>query len=98
MKGLKRPANSRRGKVLGHRLGGELLGYTEARKRVYIPLYEQALARLGPELEALRELAVEHGSRLVLLDYETNTDVEDTRKPLSHASLVMLRLQRTPRD
>ena len=29
-----------------------------------------------------------HGSANLLLDYETNCDVEDLSRPLSHASLV----------
>lgn len=42
------------------------------------------IARLRDELEA--------GS-LVLLDYETNEDVEDVSQPLSHPALINLYLQ-----
>jgi hypothetical protein len=29
---------------------------------------------------------------VVLIDYETNTDIEDTSKPLSHAGLIVKHL------
>jgi hypothetical protein len=89
MRGLKRTVQSL-GRCLGHRagLGGaELLGYVAARRAIYLPSYAYVLReRLGEELAQLRKLA-ENG-RLVLLDYETNCDVDDPRKPLSHAGLV----------
>jgi hypothetical protein len=90
MRGLKRSVR-RFGRCLGHReglQGTRLLGYVEARKAIYLPLYEFVLReRLADELARLRELA-ERGP-LVLLDYETNADVDDPSKPLSHASLVV---------
>lgn len=90
MRGLKRSVR-RFGRCLGHReglQGTRLLGYVEARKAIYLPLYDYVLReRLADELAALRELA-ERGP-LVLLDYETNADVDDPSKPLSHASLVV---------
>jgi hypothetical protein len=36
---------------------------------------------------------VKSGRNVVLLDYNTNTDVEDVSKPLSHASLVAGRVK-----
>jgi hypothetical protein len=42
--------------------------------------------RLQGELEELRRIASER--QVVLLDYETNCDVDDVSRPLSHASLV----------
>lgn len=90
MSGLKRTV-ARHGRCLGHREGlhgTRLLGYVEARKAIYLPLYHYVLdERLQPELARLRELA-ERGP-LVLLDYETNADVDDPSKPLSHAGLVI---------
>ncbi|MEM6292875.1 MAG: hypothetical protein AAGA54_16490 [Myxococcota bacterium] len=88
MKGLKRTVR-RFGRCLGHRDGIEgetLLGYRDARYAIYLPAYRWVLEhRLGRELERLRAL---EASTVVLLDYETNTDVDDLRKPLSHAALV----------
>ena len=91
MKGIKRTVR-RFGKVRGHRKGlhgQELLPYLEARKAIYLPSYQWVLDnKMGDELQQLRDLIVE-GKTVVLLDYETNCDIEDTRKPLSHAGLVL---------
>jgi hypothetical protein len=90
MSGIKRGGKSR-GAVLGHRfgVGSEiLLSYREARFRIYLPAYRWVLEnRLTAEVKQLQKLAEE--TPLVLLDYETNADVEDLSRPLSHAALVM---------
>lgn len=90
MKGLKRTVR-RFGKPLGHRkgvYGYELLSYIEARKQIYLPTYKWVLEnKVAYIIERLRE-ASDNGKTIVLLDYDTNADVEDARKPLSHASLV----------
>ncbi len=97
MKGLKR-TGSRFGRVLGHRdglHGTRLLGYVEARHTIYLPAYHLVLARhLQAELAELRALATSEAG-VVLLDFETNTDVDDPARPLSHAGLVMHWLQDT---
>ena len=96
MNGIKR-GGSRRGAVRGHRFGvgsDVLLGYREARYHIYLPAYRWVLEnRLSTEVEQLRRQS-EDGS-LVLLDYETSTDVEDLSRPLSHAALVRHYLQGT---
>ena len=90
MKGLKRTVR-RFGRPLGHRKGvnGEdLLGYIEARKLIYIPTYKWVLEnKVASIIERLRE-ASNSGKTIVLLDYDTNADVENAKKPLSHASLI----------
>jgi hypothetical protein len=94
MAGIKRGGKSR-GAVRGHRFGvgsDTLLGYRDARLRIYLPAYRWVLEhRLASEVEQLRRLAAEKA--LVLLDYETNADVNDVSSPLSHAALVMYHLQ-----
>lgn len=89
MKGLKRTVR-RFGKCLGHRKGikgDELLSYLDARKQIYVPLYVWVLEnKLQNLLEKLRE-KMQKGT-LVLLDYEINGDIDDPRKPLSHAHLI----------
>lgn len=89
MSGIKR-AGKNRGAVLGHRfgLGSEvLLGYREARHAIYLPAYKWVLENcLGPQVEELRRRSL--GSPVVLLDYETNGDVDDLSAPLSHAALI----------
>ena len=94
MRKLKRTVR-KYGKCQGHREGvdGErLLGYREARWRIYVPTYLWVLEnRLQREVAELRALAEEQ--EIVLLDYETNTGVDDLRKPLSHAGLLAAYLQ-----
>lgn len=89
MKGLKRTVR-KYGKPLGHRKGvngTELLGYIEARKQIYIPSYKWVLENKVPQIiERLREAS--KTKTIVLLDYDTNADVENAKKPLSHASLI----------
>ena len=93
MKDVKRPANDKRGKVLGHQFEESILGYLESRKRIYLPTYEHVLDNcLAQELIFLKQLATENNNKLALIDYETNDDVENCKKPLSHASLVIKRL------
>jgi hypothetical protein len=64
-----------------------LLGYRDARYSIYLPAYRWVLEnRLTDEVEQLREHS--RGRTVVLLDYETNGDVDDLSAPLSHAALV----------
>lgn len=95
MKGLKRTVRSF-GIPKGHRKGvegTELLDYITARKLIYIPTYTWVLEnKLNEELLKLKEIALEQ--TLVLLDYEINCDIENPRKPLSHASLIIDKLER----
>ena len=90
MRSLKR-TERKFGKVLGHRAGvtGErLLTYQEARYQIYLPAYRWVLEHcLQNELKNLQEMS--RSDTIVLLDYETNGDIEDLSKPLSHASLIV---------
>ena len=89
MKGLKRTVR-RYGNPLGHRKGvngSELLGYIEARKQIYIPTYKWVLEnKVAGIIERLREASIT--KTIILLDYDTNADVENAKKPLSHASRI----------
>lgn len=89
MKNIKRTVR-RFGKPLGHRKGvqgTELLGYIEARKLIYIPTYKWVLEnKVAWIIDKLREAS--KTKTIVLLDYDTNADVENAKKPLSHASLI----------
>jgi hypothetical protein len=79
------------GRIIGHRAGinsGRNLAYIEARQEIYIPCYEYVLREyLHEEVTCLIETA--KYKKLVLLDYETNSDIYDVSKPLSHASLII---------
>jgi len=90
MKGLKRTVR-RFGNPLGHRRGvngTELLGYIEARKQIYIPTYRWVLENKVANIIERLKAANDEGKTIVLLDYDTNADVENAKKPLSHASLI----------
>lgn len=89
MKNLKRSVQTY-GRVLGHRQGvrGEsLLDYATARRLIYLPAYHWVLTQyLQAELAQLKEKAEKQ--TVLLLDYETNCDLNDLAHPLSHAGLV----------
>ena len=86
MKNLKR----KYGKCLGHRKGvhgEELLDYLTARKLIYLPCYKWVLEnRLQKLVTAVR--IISKNKPVVLLDYNTNPDVNNPKSPLSHASLI----------
>jgi hypothetical protein len=87
LKNLKR-TQRRFGKCLGHQYQGRLLGYLEARRMIYVPSYTWVVQnRLQSEAAHLRALAV--ARTVVLLDYETNGDVDNLSSPLSHAALLV---------
>jgi hypothetical protein len=81
----------------GHRFGvgsDVLLGYREARYNIYLPAYRWVLEnRLAAEVQRLRDEAARRP--VVLLDYETNEDVEELSRSLSHATLVKNYLEGT---
>lgn len=94
MKGLKRTVR-KFGTLRGHRRGvqgAELLDYITARKLIYLPSYQWALDhKLNEEIEILKEKSQK--KPLVLLDYETNGDIDNPLRPLSHAHLIKMRLE-----
>lgn len=89
MKNLKRTTR-KFGNVLGHQKGihsKDLLDYYNARLNIYVPSYEYVLKNYLNDL--VEELKKKSSTKsLVLLDYETNADLKNTTKPLSHASLI----------
>lgn len=89
MKDIKRTIR-KYGKPLGHRKGvngTDLLNYLDARIQIYLPSYLWVLENKVSEIiERLKEASQKED--IVLLDYETNCDVLNTKKPLSHAFLV----------
>ena len=89
MKNIKRTVRTH-GRCLGHQKGcwgKELLDYITARKLIYIPSYNWVLEnKLADHVDTLRSLSQQ--KTLVLLDYETNSDIDNPAKPLSHASLI----------
>ena len=94
MKGLKRTVR-KFGIPKGHRKGvngNELLDYITARKLIYLPAYKWVLDnQLKDDIDKLKILSKE--KTLILLDYETNGEIENPKKPLSHAQLIKMRLE-----
>lgn len=88
----------RKGVVLGHQKGlnsSELLGYYYARFLIYLPSYYWVLTEVESNRRILKRMSdlLEVGRDFVLLDYNTNLDIDDTSKPLSHAGLIKLYLE-----
>lgn len=97
MRDLKRTVR-KYGVPKGHRKGAygkELLGYFEARMLIYLPTYKWVLDNV-PEVHNVIERIKEQSKKqdIVLLDYNTNIDFRDASKPLSHAGLVKLYIER----
>jgi hypothetical protein len=94
MKNIKRTGR-RFGQILGHRQGvhGQtLLPYREARYQIYLPIYKWVLDHcLQTEVAELKQMMQQQ--QVILLDYETNRDVENLTKPLSHAGLLISYLE-----
>lgn len=92
MSNIKRTTR-KHGKIMGHKRGpygrnDELLSYIDARKNIYIVAYRWMIEHHALHIiERLRD-ADTKGKTIVLLDYNTNCDINDTSKPLSHAYLV----------
>ena len=93
MKNIKRSVR-RFGKPLGHQYGDKLLNYKDARWMIYLPTYLYVLENeptVRNTLEEIRKKLQE--CDVVFLDYNTNCDLSDYSKPLSHAGLVKLYLE-----
>ena len=90
MKKIKRPVSKMRGKILGHQKGLDdqgIISYVDARKLIYKPCYLWVLENyLSKEMNLIRDIL--SSSNIILLDYNTNCDIEDMTGPLSHASLI----------
>ena len=96
MKDIKRTVK-KYGHALGHQKGvnsKELLDYISARKEIYLPTYKWVLEhRLQKLVEKLREESKDH--TVILLDYNTNGNIDDPSSPLSHASLIKAYIEGT---
>lgn len=89
MKGIKRTVSTH-GRCRGHRKGvkgDELLEYIDARKQIYVPSYFWMLEnKCAAQIKKIHVMS--QSRTVILLDYDTNADIDDWRKPLSHASLI----------
>jgi hypothetical protein len=94
MKNIKRSTKTH-GKILGHRKGVEgtsLLSYVDARRQIYLPSYYWVLEHCLQE-QLIKLKKIEQTKSVVLLDYETNVDVANISRPLSHAGLIKCYLE-----
>lgn len=95
MKGIKRTVK-KYGKPLGHRKGvngSELLDYLTARREIYLRAYGWVLDNKAQDTIQLLRAEAEKND-LVMLDFDTNGDLNNPRKPLSHAALVKRYLEK----
>ncbi len=93
MKDIKRTVR-KYGKPKGHQYGDKLLSYEDARWLIYLPTYLYMLEnvpKVQHSLEKIRERLEK--TDVVFLDYNTNCNITDYSKPLSHAGLVKLYLE-----
>lgn len=93
MKDIKRSVR-RFGKPLGHQYNGKLLDYRDARWMIYLPAYLYVLENVQSVQQTLKRIKAKlNQCDFVFLDYNTNCNVADYSKPLSHAGLVKLYLE-----
>lgn len=95
MKGIKRTTR-KYGRTLGHKNGingSSLLNYIDARNKIYLPTYAWVLENKVQEVIKQLKLEAEKND-IVLLDFDINEDIQNTSKPLSHASLVKKYLEK----
>lgn len=93
MKNIKRTVR-KYGKPRGHQYGDRILNYEDARWLIYLPTYLYVLEnvpKVKHTIEKIRERLKEKD--VVFLDYNTNCNVTDYSKPLSHAGLVKLYIE-----
>jgi len=87
-RGKKRP-----GKISGHLYYDEVIGYKEARHLIYKPTYISMLLNCPKANKLVKELSLrmlEDPEKVIYMyDFDTNSDINNTSKPLAHASLLV---------
>lgn len=93
MKNIKRTVR-KYGKPKGHQYGDKLLNYADARWLIYLPTYLYVLENVPIVRRSLIKIRERlEKTDVVFLDYNTNCNIVDYSKPLSHAGLVKLYLE-----
>ncbi|MBI4148153.1 hypothetical protein HY490_02575 [Candidatus Woesearchaeota archaeon] len=79
----------RRGKPWGHLFGGRVIGYRDARVSIYVPSYEFMVEQRvsGTSVDSIVDKAA--STTQFFFDVDENGDVHDTRRPLSHAAILV---------
>ena len=84
------PGKKRPGKPQGHQYQDRLLGYREARYKIYKPLYSDMVKTKATSIAQKMVLDMYNNPRTVYVhDYESNPDIDDLSKPFAHASLLV---------
>ncbi|MBS3123572.1 hypothetical protein J4437_02965 [Candidatus Woesearchaeota archaeon] len=78
------------GKVEGHLFNGKVIGYVEARKKIYTPTYEYMIENHIEEetLEKIMERS-KRGKSQYFFDVDVISDIHDTSGPLAHSSILV---------
>ena len=93
MKDIKRTVR-KYGNPLGHQYGNRLLNYADARWLIYLPTYLYMLENVPSVQHTLQRIKERLQEKdIVFLDYNTNCNVVDYSKPVSHAGLVKAYLE-----
>lgn len=89
-KGRKRP-----GKPEGHKYGNRILGYKEARKKIYIPSYEFMFYNRVPKekIQNILEYA-KSGIKQFFFDVDEVSDAGDLSGPLAHSAVLVSLINR----
>ncbi|MBD3304090.1 hypothetical protein GF343_03015 [Candidatus Woesearchaeota archaeon] len=87
---LRGKPKKRKGKPQGHLFGEYVLDYVDARKQIYVPAYAYHVINnaLDPVKEDL-EARVSTSGPVALFDVESNSTINDTSQPYSHAALLV---------
>jgi len=80
--------HKRKGNPAGHIFGNQVLGYQDARQKIYVPAYtyhviNNALESVTEDLKQRMETGPVH-----LFDVETNPHIRDISKPYAHSALL----------
>ena len=82
------------GKPRGHRYGNSLLNYEDARWEIYLPTYLYMLENVKSIRNTIEQMKLKFKDKIIIfLDYNTNCDICDYSKPLSHAYLLKLYIE-----
>jgi len=83
------------GKPAGHQFGNQLLGYVEARRRIYVPAYEWMLEHsLDVAISSAFIARARLGVSQSFHDVGKNGDIDNTNAALAHAAVLVEYLNR----
>jgi len=86
----------RQGKPKGHLFGNKIIGYRDARNKIFIPSYEHMITScVSQDLMAeIYAFAMEDVTQF-FFDVDDNHDVNNTKSPLAHSAVLVDVINRT---